>query len=59
MAEEVNFLPVDALRIQRSQVVDLNVEYMNWWSRGIEECFKADLATLLEWSKEAVECKKR
>jgi len=58
MAEEVHFLPVD-LRIHRSQVVDLNVEYMNWWSRGIEECFRADLATLLGWSKEAVEGKKR
>jgi GNAT superfamily N-acetyltransferase len=58
MAEKVHFLPVD-LRIHRSQVVDLNVEYMNWWLRGIEECFETDLATLLGWSKKAVESKKR
>jgi len=58
MAEKVRFLPVD-LRIHRSQVFDLNVEYMNWWSKGIEECFRTDLATLLGWSKKAVESKKR
>jgi GNAT superfamily N-acetyltransferase len=58
MAEKVHFLPVD-LHIHRSQVVELNVEYMNWWLKGIEECFKTDLATLLGWSKEAVEDKKR
>jgi len=57
MAEKVHFLPVD-LHIHRSQVVDLNVEYMNWWLKGIEVCFKTDLATLLGWSKEAVENKK-
>jgi len=58
MVEKVRFLPVD-LRFHRSQVVDLNVEYMNWWLKGIEECFKTDLATLLGWSKEALESKKR
>jgi len=58
MAERVHYLPVD-LSIHRSQIVDLNVEYMNWWLRGIEECFKTDLATLLGWSKNAVENKKR
>ena len=58
MAEKFHFLPVD-LHVHKSQVVDLNVEYMNWWSRGIEECFKTDLATLLGLSKEAVENKKR
>jgi hypothetical protein len=58
MIEKVHFLPVD-LRVHRSQVIDLNVEYMNWWLRGIEECFKTDLATTLGWSKEAVESKKR
>jgi N-acetylglutamate synthase-like GNAT family acetyltransferase len=58
MAEKVHFVPVD-LRIHRSKVVDLNVEYMNWWLKGIEECFKTDLATLLGWSKKAVENKKR
>jgi len=58
MAEKVRFLQVD-LSIHRSQLVDLNIEYMNWWSRGIEECFKTDLATLLGWSREAVESKKR
>jgi len=31
---------------------------MNWWLSGIEECFKTDLATLLGWSKAAVENKK-
>ena len=58
MAEKVHFLPVD-LRIHRSQLMDLDVEYMNWWLRGIEECVKTDLATLLGWSKKAVEDKKR
>jgi len=58
MAEKVHFLLVD-LRIHRSQVIDLNVEYMNWWLRGIEECFKTDLATLLGWSRNAVESKKQ
>jgi GNAT superfamily N-acetyltransferase len=58
LPEKVHFQPVD-LRIHRSQLADLNVEYMNWWLRGIEECFKTDLATLLGWSKEAVENKKR
>jgi len=58
MAEKVHFLPVD-LRIHRSQVFDLNVEYMNWWLRGIEEIFKTDIATTLGWSKEAVEGKKQ
>ena len=58
MAEKIHFLPVD-LHKHRSQVVDLNVEYMNWWLKGIEEGFKTDLATLLGWSKEAVENKKR
>jgi len=58
MTENIQFLRVD-LRIHKSQVVDLNVEYMNWWLKGIEECFKTDLAELLGWSKEAVENKKR
>lgn len=58
MTESIQFIPVD-LRIHRPQIVDLNIEYMNWWLKGIEECFKTDLATLLEWSKEAVESKKR
>lgn len=58
MTENIQFIPVD-LRIHRSQIVDLNVEYMNWWLRGIEECFKTDLASLLGWSNEAVESKKR
>lgn len=58
MTEKIRFLPVD-LRIHRSQVFDLNVEYMNWWLRGIEECFKTDLATLLGWSEKALESKKR
>jgi len=58
MTENIQFTPVD-LRIHRSQIVDLNVEYMNWWLRGIEDCFKTDLATLLGWSKKAVESKKR
>ena len=58
MDEKIRFLPVD-LRIHMSQVVDLNVEYMNWWLKGIEECFKTDLATLLGRSKKAVESKKR
>ena len=58
MTKNVQFVLVD-LRIHRSQLMDLNVEYMNWWLRGIEECFKTDLATLLGWSKEAVENKKR
>jgi GNAT superfamily N-acetyltransferase len=55
---KVQFLQVD-LRVYRSEVVDLNVEYMNWWLRGIEECFKTDLATLLGWSRKAVESKKQ
>ena len=54
MDEKIRFLPVDS-RIHMSQVGDLNVEYMNWWLRGIEGCFKTDLATLLGWSKKAVE----
>jgi len=58
MDERVRLLPVD-LHIHRSQLFNLNVEYMNWWLKGIEDCFKADLATLLGWSKEAVEGKKR
>jgi GNAT superfamily N-acetyltransferase len=58
MAKKARFLPVD-LRIHRSQLVGLNAEYMNWWLRGIEECFKTDLATLLGWSKKAVENKKQ
>jgi N-acetylglutamate synthase-like GNAT family acetyltransferase len=58
MVETVRFLPVD-LRIHRSQLMDMNVEYMNWWLKGIEECFGTDLATLVGWSKEAVESKKR
>lgn len=58
MTEKVHFLPMD-LRVPRSQLVDLNVEYMNWWFNGIEECFKTDLSTLLGWSEEAVENKKR
>ena len=39
MAEKVHFLPVD-LRIHSSEVIDLNIEYMDWWLRGLEECFK-------------------
>jgi len=58
VTENLQFISVD-LRIHRAQVTDLNVEYMNWWLRGIEECFKTDLATLLGWSKKAVESKKR
>jgi len=58
MTGNIQFIPVD-LRIHQSQIVDLNVEYMNWWLKGIEECFRTDLATLLGWSKEAVEQKKR
>jgi len=58
MTENILFIPVD-LRIHRSQVIDLNIEYMNWWLRGIEGNFKTDLATLLGWSKKAVETKKR
>ena len=57
LVEQVHFHPVD-LRTHRSQIIDLNVEYMNWWSRGIEECFKTDLATLLGWSKRTLETKK-
>jgi N-acetylglutamate synthase-like GNAT family acetyltransferase len=58
MTENIQFAPID-LRIHRSQVVDLNVEYMNWWLRGIEESFQTDLGTLLGWSKKAVENKKQ
>jgi len=58
MTKSVLFVQVD-LCIHRSQVIDLNVEYMNWWLKGIEEVFKTDLATLLGWSKKAVENKKR
>ena len=58
MTESIQFIPVD-LRIHRALLVDLNVEYMNWWLRGIEESFKTDLAALLGWSKQAVESKKR
>jgi len=58
MTENLQFIPVD-LRIHRAQLIALNVEYMNWWLKGIEECFKTDLATLLGWSKKAVETKKQ
>jgi len=58
MTENIQFIPVD-LHIHRFQVVDLNVEYMNWWLRGIEDCFKTDLGTLLGWPRKAVESKKR
>jgi len=58
MTESLQFIPVD-LRIHRAQVIDLNIEYMNWWLKGIEDNFKTDLATLLGWSKKAVEKKKQ
>ena len=43
MAEKVHFLPID-LRIHRSQVVDLNVEFMYWMLKEITEYFGIDLA---------------
>lgn len=43
MAEKVHFLPVD-LRVHRSQVVDLNLEFMDWMLREITEYFGIDLA---------------
>jgi N-acetylglutamate synthase-like GNAT family acetyltransferase len=42
MAEKVHFLPVD-LRIHRSQVIDLNVEYMEWVAKEGSEYFKIDI----------------
>jgi len=42
MAEKVHFLPVD-LRIHRSQVIDLNVEYMEWVAKEASEHFKIDI----------------
>jgi len=42
MTENVQFIPVD-LRIHRSQVIDLNVEYMNWVAKGISEHYKIDI----------------
>ena len=41
--ERVHFLPVD-LRIHRSQVIDLNMEFMNWMVAEINEYFGIDLA---------------
>ncbi len=38
MAEKIHFLPVD-LRIHRSQVIDLNVEFMDWMLREITRYF--------------------
>jgi GNAT superfamily N-acetyltransferase len=46
MTERVHFLPVD-LRIHRSQVIDLNVEYMEWVAKGASEHFKIDLFATL------------
>ncbi|MDH7563745.1 MAG: GNAT family N-acetyltransferase [Candidatus Bathyarchaeota archaeon] len=42
MAEKVHFLPVD-LRVHRSQVIDLNCEFMDWMLREITKYFGIDL----------------
>jgi GNAT superfamily N-acetyltransferase len=42
MAEKIHFLPVD-LRIHRSQVIDLNMEYMEWVAKEGREHFKIDI----------------
>ena len=42
MAEKIHFLPVD-LRIHRSQVIDLNMEFMDWMLREITRYFGIDL----------------
>jgi N-acetylglutamate synthase-like GNAT family acetyltransferase len=42
MTENIQFIPVD-LRIHRFQVVDLNVEHMNWAAKGISEHYKIDI----------------
>ena len=55
MAEKVHFLPAD-LRIHRSQAIDLNVEFMNWFAREAYEHFKIDVTPISGLSeKEAIE----
>jgi N-acetylglutamate synthase-like GNAT family acetyltransferase len=49
MAEKVHFLPVD-LRIHRSQVIDLNVEYMEWVAKEGSEHFKIDIFAVVKTS---------
>ena len=49
MIKKVHFLPVD-LRIHRSQVIDLNVEYMEWVAREGSEHFKIDIFAVVKTS---------
>ena len=45
MTENVQFIPAD-LRINRSQLIDLNVEHMTWAMRKISEYYKIDFSAL-------------
>jgi GNAT superfamily N-acetyltransferase len=45
MTESLQFLPVD-LRIHRSQVIDLNVEYMTWVMKEISEYYEIDMSAI-------------
>jgi len=42
MNKSVQFIPVD-LRVHRSQLIDLNVEYMSWVAKEASEHFKIDI----------------
>ncbi|NWG10510.1 GNAT family N-acetyltransferase [Candidatus Bathyarchaeota archaeon] len=46
MTEKVHFLPVD-LSIHRSQVIDLNVEHMEWVAKEASKHFKIDIFAIV------------
>ena len=43
MTQNIQFIPID-LRIHRSQIIDLNIEYLNWVVKEINEYFNMDLS---------------
>jgi len=49
MTEKVHFLPVD-LCTHRSQVIDLNAEYMEWVAKEGSEHFKIDIFAVVKTS---------
>ncbi len=46
MTWNILFLPAD-LRVHRPQIIDLNLEYMGWAFKEIEEYYKIDMAALI------------